>query len=69
MNATSNESWCLAALLVFLGVLALYGGGSWLILLIPAAILACLVASARGHARSSAVDVQVENRVMRAPSK
>lgn len=60
MNTTSNESLCLAALLVLFGMLALYGGGRWLALLIPAAIVVWLTASARCQARRSAIDSRVE---------
>jgi hypothetical protein len=69
MTTPSTGSLCFTALLVLLGVLALYGGGRWLGLLIPAAILVCLVAGARGHARRAGIDAQVDNRAVRAPGK
>ncbi|MGA8761268.1 MAG: hypothetical protein WB562_00110 [Candidatus Sulfotelmatobacter sp.] len=69
MTTPPNESLCFTALLVFLGMLVLYGGGRWLGLLIPAAILVCLVASARCHARRAAVDARVDNRAVRTVAK
>lgn len=69
MTTTSPDSSGFAALLVFLGVLALYGGGSWLALLIPAAILVCVVAGVRCHARRAAIDARVDNRAVRAQGK
>jgi hypothetical protein len=69
MTTPSTDSLCFTALLVFLGVLALYGGGRWLGLLIPAAILVCLVASARCHARRPGIDARGDNRAVRAPGK
>jgi hypothetical protein len=47
MNTTSNESLGSGALLVLFGMLALYGGTGWLGLLIPAAVVLWLIASAR----------------------
>jgi hypothetical protein len=51
MNTSSNESIAVTAVLVLLGVLALYGGAGWLSFLIPAAIIVCFVANARSHMR------------------
>ena len=62
MNTTSNESLYFTAVLVIFGMLALYGGGRWLGLLIPAAIVVWLTAIARCQARRSALDSRVENR-------
>lgn len=64
MKATSNESLCFAALLLLLGIVALYSGGRWLGLLIPAAIVVWLTASARCQACRSAIDPRVENRTV-----
>jgi hypothetical protein len=65
MNTASHESLYFTALLVLLGMLALCGGGRWLALLIPTAILVCLAASARCHARRAAIDARVDNRSMK----
>jgi len=65
MNIPSNESLYFTALLVLLGMLALYGGGHWLALLIPAGLLVWVVASARCSARRAAIDAQVDNRSMK----
>jgi hypothetical protein len=62
MNMTSNESLCCTSLFVIFGIFALYGGGRWLGLLIPAAIVVWLTAIARCQARRSAIDSRVENR-------
>jgi hypothetical protein len=64
MKTTSNESLCFAALLLLFGILALYCGGRWLGLLIPAAIVVWLTASARCQTRHAAIDPQVENRTV-----
>jgi hypothetical protein len=63
MKTASNESLAVTALLVFFGVLALYRGGRWLPLLIPAALLVWLVAGARCQSRRAATHPQVENRM------
>lgn len=55
MQTPSNESWYFTALLIFFGMLALYSGGRWLGVLIPAAILVWLVASVRCHVHRSAL--------------
>jgi|HubBroStandDraft_6_1064221.scaffolds.fasta_scaffold00840_8 hypothetical protein len=65
MSATSNESLFFTALLVFFGVLALYGGARWLEFLIPAAVMVWLAASARGLARRPVIDARVDNKVGR----
>jgi hypothetical protein len=62
MTATSNESLCFTALLILLGVLALYGGTSWLSVLVPAAIIVWLIANARRQARGAPIDARVDNR-------
>jgi hypothetical protein len=64
MNA-SNESVYFTALLVLFGVLAFYSGGWWLGLLILAALLVWLIASARCHARRVAIDARVDNSSMK----
>lgn len=69
MTTLSNECLGSTALLVCLGMLALYGGGRWLGVLIPSAILVCLVASARCHARHAAIDARVDNRTVRTVAK
>ena len=53
MQTPSNESWYFTALLIFFGMLALYSGGRWLGVLIPAAILVWVVASVRCHTHRS----------------
>jgi hypothetical protein len=63
MNTTSNESLGFGALLVLFGMLALYGGTSWLGLLIPAAVVLWLIASARCRTRRTVIDARVDNRI------
>jgi hypothetical protein len=65
MNTTSNESLGFGALLVLFGMLALYGGTSWLGWLIPAAVVLWLIASARRQTRRTAIDARVDNRIVR----
>jgi hypothetical protein len=62
---TSNESVYFTAVLVLFGVLAFYGGW-WLGLLILAALLVWLIASAHCQARRVAIDARVDNRSMKA---
>jgi len=62
MHARSNESLYFGALLVILGMLALYGGGRWLSLLIPAAVVLWLIASARFRTHGTVIDARVDNR-------
>jgi hypothetical protein len=64
MNTTSNESLGSGALLVLFGMLALYGGTGWLGLLIPAAVVLWLIASARCRARRTVIDARVDNRTV-----
>ncbi|MFZ0815232.1 MAG: hypothetical protein WAM78_06915 [Candidatus Sulfotelmatobacter sp.] len=65
MNTTSNESLGFGALLVLFGMLALYGGPSWLGWLIPAAVVLWLIASVRRQTRRTAIDARVDNRIVR----
>lgn len=65
MNAKSKESLWFAALLVLFGMLALYGGASWLSLLIPAAVALWLIASDRCETRRAEIDARVDNRTVR----
>lgn len=69
MNTASNESLGFTALLVLFGMLALYGGGRWLALLIPAALLVWLVASARCQSRRAAIDARVDNSSMKSAGR
>jgi hypothetical protein len=41
MTADGKRKYRSAIVLIFLGILALYGGAPWLLLLIPAALLIC----------------------------
>ncbi len=62
MNTTSNESLGFGALLMLFGMLALYGGTGRLGLLIPAAVVLWLIASARCQTRRTVIDPRVDNR-------
>jgi hypothetical protein len=47
MSADSKTSMGLMAVLIFLGIAALYGGSEWLTVLVPAAVLVWYVAKPR----------------------
>jgi hypothetical protein len=47
MSATSKQSMAWTFVLILLGMAALYGGSSWLTILIPAALLVWFTAKAR----------------------
>jgi hypothetical protein len=52
MSADTKKGYGSTLVLMVLGVLALYGGAHWLLVLIPAAVLVCYAAAGATFRRS-----------------